>query len=422
MNRFVAALVAVWVCGALCAPCLRGADDTRHGVAAPGFHTLQVRVDDNLMSPAVITLDGDDKLHVSFDELADEHRYLRYSLVHCDAMWRADGLLDSEFLDGFNEVPITEYEYSKATLTHYVHYSLTLPNDEIRLKASGNYLLRVYDESDVDSVLVQVRFSVSEAAVAVQGSVSPKTDIDHMDAHQQLSIEVDTRNRDMADRFESVTLVVGQNGRYDNETVIAKPLSRSATVLRYEHLPRLIFEAGNEYRRFETVSLTYPGMGLDDIDHDHTQYHATVATDYPREEYRYDETQRGRYVVRGADLRNDDTEAEYVMTHFSLEMPRQYGIDIYLDGDMTCRRLDNTSKMHYDGATGRYEKSLLLKQGSYNYAYLARRGSGSASPSVVEGNFYPTQNEYLVKVFYREPGGRYDRLVGAAMIYPQWTD
>ncbi|MDE6101082.1 MAG: DUF5103 domain-containing protein, partial [Paramuribaculum sp.] len=58
------------------------------------------------------------------------------------------------------------------------------------------------------------------------------------------------------------------------------------------------------------------------------------------------------------------------------------------------------------------------KQGAYNYQYLAvpRGASTRGSTSVVEGDRYQTANEYLVKVYFRQPGSRYDRLVAVTSV------
>lgn len=149
------------------------ADDTRQGVIHPSFRTLQVQLEGNPLAPAVIDINNPaDRVIVSFDEIADERRYMRYSLVHCDASWRPEGLVDSEFLDGFNEGLVEDYDYSQATLVHYVYYRITIPDGKMRFTAPGNYLLRVYDESDPDETLLQARFGVSDNSAGVMAGVT----------------------------------------------------------------------------------------------------------------------------------------------------------------------------------------------------------------------------------------------------------
>lgn len=395
-------------------------EDTNNGIFNPNFKTLQVKVDGNDYAPPVITLGTDDRVIISFDELTYEHSYLRYSLVHCDALWRPSGLVDAEFVDGFNYGDIDEYEYSQLTSVHYVHYNITLPNEQLRFTISGNYLLIVYPENDPDNTILQARFMVSEAKASISASVSSRTDVDYNNAHQQLSLSVDASKLNVRDMYGDLTVIVSQNSRIDNEVVLSKPLRVSGNKAFYEHLSPLVFKAGNEYRRMETVSVTYPGMGVADIGYSEPYYHQVLITDRLRstEQYLYDQTQFGRFTIREYNSSQSDIEADYVLTHFSLDMPEQYEYGIFLDGDFTFRRFDPESRMIFNRATGLYEKSLLLKQGAYNYQYLAVPiGSMTGQTKQIEGDFHETVNEYLIKVYYHRPGERYNRLVGVAMVY-----
>ena len=395
-------------------------DDTMNGIFDSRFKTLQVKLEGNDYVPPVITLGSDDRVVISFDELTEEHSYLRYSLVHCNANWQPSGLVDSEFVDGFNLGDVENYEYSQLTTTHYVHYSIALPNDEVKFTISGNYLLRVFPENDPEMTLLQARFMVSEAKAGVVANVTSRTDVDYNDAHQQLSIEVDASKLNVQDMYSDLKIIVSQNSRIDNEVMVDKPLRVSMNKAYYEHLSPLIFKAGNEYRRMETVSVTYPGMGVERIQYVDPYYNMWLRNDQLRstEQYLYDQTQHGRFTIREYNSSQSDIEADYVMTHFSLDLPEQTQYGIFLDGDFTYRRFDPESLMVFNRATRRYEKSLLLKQGAYNYQYLAVpvvSMTGATAP--IEGDFYETVNEYLVKVYYHRPGERYDRLVGVALVY-----
>ena len=396
------------------------ADDTMNGIFDSRFKTLQVKVDGNDYAPPVITLGTDDRVKITFDELTEEHSYLRYSLVHCNADWQPSGLVESEFVDGFNLGYIEEYEYSQLTATHYVHYSISLPNDEVRFTVSGNYLLQVFNENDPETILLQARFMVSEAKAMVGANVTSRTEIDYNNAHQQLSLEVDVAKLGVQDLYGDLTVVVSQNSRVDNEVVLTKPMRVSSQKVYYEHLMPLIFKAGNEYRRMETTSVTYPGMKVDRIEYHEPFYHQILEVDGLRStsQYLYDQTQFGRFTIREYSSSQSDIEADYVLTHFALELPEQYNYGIFLDGDLTHRRFDPESKMVYNRATGLYEKTLLLKQGAYNYQYLAvPLGSMKGETAPIEGDYYETVNEYLIKVYYHRPGSRYDRLVGSAVIF-----
>ena len=246
------------------------------------------------------------------------------------------------------------------------------------------------------------------------------TDIDTNRNHQQLGLTVDLQHAAGIDNpFNDLRIVVSQNGRTDNEVVLTAPQRVLGDRVIYEHLRPLIFKAGNEYRRFETVSTSYPGMGVENISADTPIYNMWLYTDSPRDAipYSYDSTQHGRFFVRESSSSRSDTEADYVMVHFGLEMPEIAGADVFLDGDFVQRRFDPVSRMVYNRATGRYENSMMLKQGAYNYQYLTvPSGSLQGETAPVEGDFYQTVNEYTVRVYYRPRGGRFDRLIGVGMI------
>lgn len=388
--------------------------DTRTAIFSPDYRTLTIESDRDRLAPTVLVKGMDDRLVIGFDGMGDEREYLRYSIFHCDADWRLSDLVDSEVFDGFNYADVEDYAFSRGTITHYVHYTITLPNDAFSFRLSGNYLLRVYPETEPENVLLQARFMVSEGAVSVGGSVSSRTDIDYNKSHQQLAVNVDLRKYPVRDPYNDLTLKIVQNGRRDNITTLKHPARMSGSTITYEHTPAMIFRAGNEYRRMETVSTSYPGMGVEQITFEEPYYHMWLATDHPRvgEPYSFDRTQHGRFFVREYNSTSSDTEADYVPVHFSLDLLRIPDAEVYLDGDFTHRKFDNGSRMDYNPSTGRYEKVMMLKQGAYNYQYVA-------DPPVfnIEGDFYPTVNEYLVLVYYRAPGERYDRLIGSGVLY-----
>ncbi len=395
--------------------------DTMTGVFKDRVRSLQTAVNGDVFAPPVIMLGTSDYITFTFDHLAEDREFLRYSLVHCNADWQPSQLVSSEYLDGFNEGRVEDYAFSQVTTVHYVNYSLTIPNVEMSPLLSGNYLLRVYPENDPDDVWLQCRFMVSEQSAAVVARVTSRTDVDYNREHQQLEVAVDTEKCAVEDPFNDLTVMIQQNGRYDNEVALRQPLRMSGrNVSHYEHMPKLIFDAGNEYRRFETVSTTYPGMRVENIEYRDPYYHMALYTDESRAEdmYLYDQTQHGRFYIREYNSDASDTEADYVVVHFSLETPEIPDAMVFIDGDMVCRRFDPESLMTYNRATGRYERVMLLKQGSYNYQYLVvPKGESRGYTGAIEGDKYQTVNEYLIKVYYKHPGDRYDRLIGVTAIF-----
>lgn len=415
-NAYVLSIVAL-----LTVAFFASAEDTMTGVFDERVRSLQVANSSNPYLPSVASMDSDDAVTISFDLLGEDRQYLRYRLQHCDWQWQPSQLLESEYIYGFNEGTIDNYALSQGTTVHYVHYWLDIPNENMRLVLPGNYLLTVYNEDDPDTPLLQCRIMISEQTIPIDGFVTSRTDIDYNRRHQQLELCLDVERADVDDIYNDLRVVVQQNGRYDNERAVSRPMRVSGHKAYFEHIPALIFEGGNEYRRFETVSEYYPGMGVADIEYIHPYRHFYLYTDTPRTDtpYTYDSTQHGAFTVRRQGTNDSDTEADYAVVHFDLEMPQLTdGSMIFIDGDMVQRRFDPSSSMHYNPVTGRYQHAMLLKQGSYNYQYLfVSPGATSGSTAEIEGDNYQTVNQYLIKVYYRRRGERFDRLAGVSTVY-----
>ncbi len=419
MVRFLRYILSAIILSA-CSFISQAVTDTMTGIFDDRFRTLSVTLSDSQLGyPPILQLYGDDILVIEFDELADDRSFLRYSVTHCNADWQPSGLVDSEILDGFNEGNIEDWEYSRMSYTRYVHYRILLPNQDFRFKVSGNYLLKVYREDDPDTTLLQARFMVDEANATVGGQIHFATDRDYRNRHQQLSIEVDVTDAQVRDPFNDLIVTVNQNNRYDNEVALRQPLRAMGDKAFYEHNPKLIFEGGNNYRRFEIISTTVPTTGVEFVEFNDPYYHATLTPDDSRNEqsYTYDLNLHGNYVVRERESDQSEIDADYVVTHFALEIPRIPGKSIFIDSDITYRRFSPESMMIWNEATQRYERTMLLKQGAYSYQYLTV-GSGETAGSTadIEGDSYQTRNIYLVKVYHRRLGERYDRLLGYTLL------
>lgn len=395
-------------------------NDTRTQVADSRFKSLQVRLVGNDYFPPIITLNGDDKIKISFDELSEVQSYLRYSVVHCNADWTPSNLIESEYVSGFNYADITDCKFSLGTLCHYVHYSFSLPNDEIQFLISGNYLVKIYYENEPENTLLQARFYVSENAVSIGTSVTSRTDIDYNNEHQQVSFIIDTKDYQIRNMYNDIKAYVSQNSRYDNEVMVNRPLMVSGKKITYDHNRNLIFEAGNEFRRMETVVQHGISMNVESLSFHHPYYHAQLFTDNKRnqEPYIYDKTQMGRFTIRSSEANDSDNGAEYIVTHFSLDTGGQIsGGNIYINGEFTNNLFTPSTLMKYDSSSGLYTADLLLKQGAYNYQYLFVPDGSSRGYSSIEGNKYQTVNEYMVRVYHRDPSSRYDRLIGFGITF-----
>ena len=387
----------------------------RHEILDRQLHTLQVVVNDDPLLPPIMNLGGGNHLEIGFDEFSHEyHRYI-YKVEHCNADWSpSTEIFESDYMNGFNGEPIEDYEKSFNTTVLYIHYSLRIPNENISLKLSGNYKLTVYnDEGDEPVPVLTACFSLVEPGVGIGATVSTNTDIDFNKSHQQVDFSVNYGLVKVIDPHRELKTVVMQNRRWDNCVVNPKPNIQAANKIEFTHNRQLIFPAGNEYHKFEILDVHIPTLNVDRMEWFDPYYHATLYPNQTARNYLYDEDQNGAFIIRNSDDEDVATTCDYVFTHFTLKSPQLPGGEVYLNGEWTYNRFIPEYRMTYNRETQAYEATALLKQGYYNYNYLfVPDGETQGNSGRTDGNFYETENEYIILVYHRPNGGRYDKLVG----------
>lgn len=390
----------------------------RNEILSERIASLQVVAGDEWLAMPIITLGQETPVYISFDDLTHEYRRYSYSIEHCEADWTTSKeLFDSDYCIGFTSGnTIEDFKQSLNTNQLYTHYTLQIPNNRCQLTMSGNYRVTVYDEYDDDKPVLTACFMIVEPAMGLALNMTTNTDIDINNRYQQVEMKLNYGNLTVTDPTAQIKTVVLQNGRWDNAVVNPRPQYVMGNGLEWSHNKELIFNGGNEYRKFEMLDVNHTTMGLESVDWDGEKYNAWIWTDEPRYSYTYDESANGAFYIRNSDNIGNDTQSDYLMAHFRLKSPRLSG-NIYLNGTWTNHRFLPQYQMVWDEEQQEYTAALWLKQGYYSYQYLFERQDGTRVPVPSEGNFFQTQNDYQALVYYRGIGERTDRLVA----YGSWT-
>jgi hypothetical protein len=374
-------------------------------IFADNIKSLTSTVNGDWMNKPVMELGSGDKLLIGFDELSHNFHRFTYRLEHCEWNWApSEGLFESDWLEGFNDNPIEDYQNSINTTVLYTHYRLTIPNDRCRLRMSGNYRMTVYDEDETP--VLQVDFYVVEPLASIGLELTTNTDVDLNDSHQQIAWKLGYNSLRVINTDDQLHTVVMQNWRTDNARWDVRPNYVNTKGLEWEHNRQLIFDAGNEFHRFEILDVSHTTMGLDRISWDGEYYQAWPFTAVERRNYLTDKSADGAFVIRNSENREIDYTCDYVWVNYRLHVP--YQGDIIIDGYWTTD--DNREHYHmtYDETDGTYKASILQKQGYYSYQFLTADGKVPRS----EGSFYQTGNCYQIMVYYQATGERTWRLVG----------
>lgn len=392
---------------------LQPAHSQTQQIFSEDVRTLTLTVDDDPTLPPYLAfpLKGDRGSHIDieWDEMSHDYKRYYYHIDHMDWDWQpTDGIFESDYLEGLNDQLIEDCEKSFNTTQIYTHYWLRIPNKEIKLRLSGNYRLRIYEEDEEDNPVLEARFCLYEKEAGIIAQLSSNTDIDFNSSHQQMTLSVGFGSLQVYDPQRELKTVVMQNRRWDSRVEGLVPNVRRANGIEFTHNRQLIFPGGSEFHRFEILDVHRTAVGVDRIDWFEPYYHATLYATKPQHTYSYVEDQNGVFVLRSSDDYDDATTAEYVVVHFFLQSPRLQGGDVYVSGNWSGQTFNPECKMEYDDIHQEYHAAVLLKQGYYSYEYIQKDGLMQRTM----GSFFETENEYQVLVYYRGQGSRYDRLAG----------
>lgn len=387
--------------------------------------SLQVVAGQDWLEDPVIILGGGQSINISFDELThDSHRY-SYTVTHCEPDWSdSEGLFASDYISGFpSGQTLEDYEKSINTNQLFTHYKLTIPNASCRIMMSGNYRVDIIDE-DEEEIVASARFMVCEDLVTVAKEITDNTDIDIQRSHQQVNIKVQfPSSLKCVSPREQFKVAVMQNHRTDNMVWCPYALQVTQNSMIWTHTPDLIFPAGNEYHAFEILDVHRNSLGVESIDWDGEWDNVHLYHDYPRRAYVYDEDANGSFYLRNSDNVENDIASEYVKVHFYLDTPQLPG-DVYVDGRWASSNEREKYLMEYDDEKQCYHAVIKMKYGYYSYQYVLEQSSNEngklagkqpySKTSLTEGDFFQTENQYLVLVYYRAPIDRTWRLVGVS--------
>ncbi len=367
------------------------------------------------LSSPILELSTGEELKLSFDDLSKEVRSYNYTIVHCSKNWEESDLMDMDYVDGFVENEITEYRYSLNTFQEYTHFNLVFPNEDMRIRISGNYLLVVYTDGNKENVVLTKRFMVVEPKVNVLPIVKRATLLDDRNYKQEIDFTIMHEGYTISDPYSEIYVVITQNNRWDNAIRGLQPLFVRSDELIYDYDRENVFTAGNEFRHFSTRSFRYRSERVAANIVDSTYNHVHLIPDQKRSFLKYSTQSdiNGRFFIKNEEGNDAEVDADYAYVYFTLpyDAPMING-DIYLLGELNNWVMNKTSKMEYNYKKKTYEKKLMLKQGYYEYQYVYKEdGQAAGDETLIEGSHYDTENEYTIYVYDSSLRNNYDQLI-----------
>lgn len=390
------------------------------------IRSVKFHVEGDPLSLPMLPLNGNARFELSFDDLGEDVKTYTYTFIHCDRNWQPSSLTDMEYVDGFLNERIDDFEFSNKTLTEYTHYTLKFPNEDVTWTISGNYLLLIH-EDDVDGRILAItrRFMVVDYNTLVDielQQVSPAM-AGRLKTYHEFDFLVNHEKTDIRNPQREITATVIQNQRWDNAILNISPTYTRGNNIHFDFQGKIAFPAGKEFRFFDIRTMRTRAIGISDILRYDDHFEVILEKDMKRGSLSYllREDLNGGFVIDNFDDYVPELSADYSDVLFTLYSPTEYQeADIFIVGAFNDWQLKN--KMVYNDAVNSYVAKIPFKQGFHNYAYAFQpkgtRASGEVelNLSELEGDWFETENEYTVLIYYHPIGANYDQLI-SSLVY-----
>jgi hypothetical protein len=386
------------------------------------IRTPQLFMAANQLGYPILRLGSSDQLELHFDDIEGNVKSYYYTIQLCNEDWIPAPVSEFDYIKGFSQIRIDNYQLSSVALTKYTHYQALLPDPNCIPIHSGNYLLKVFLDGDESKLAFTRRFLVTDAKATIQSQILQPINFQIARTHQRLLFRVNTNAVNPNNPLDQIKVTVLQNYRWDNPIRGLKPTFYSNNTLQYNNEDDIVFEGGNEWRWLDLQSFRYQSDRIQSVNYSKTGTIVNVRPEGERSrmDYYFYKDYNGFFFIQTTESINPLWQTDYATVLFSYVPPGNSPYpnkDLYLLGKFTGGSLDDSSRMTFNPDKGRYERSFFLKQGYYNYMYVTvDKGDAEMKPSfmLTEGSHVETENDYMILVYYRAPGARADELVGIA--------
>lgn len=399
-------------------------------VFMPSVHNVKLNPFGEQLAYPIIALNGKDLLELNFDDMDADVKAYSYTFELRNADWSPVQMSYFDYVKGFTQVRITTYRNSSITLNRYTHYQAVLPDRNCYPIKSGNYLLKVFVNGDTSKLAFTRRFLVTDNRMGVVAQVMQPYNQQYFVTHHRLQVAVDTRGFDMRYPQQQIRVEILQNYRWDNSLKLNTPTYVRQEQLQYNNENEMVMPAGKEWRWVNLRSFRLLGDRVSAQKNTDSSFSVFVMEEKPRlgNQYFYFNDQNGRFINETTEKINPYWNADYAQVHFQFQPPGGVpfrGKDLYLIGEMTNYGKADSARLRFNPDIKAYETNLFLKQGYYDYMYATRDVNDPNGPfrtELTENNSWETENIYLVLVYYRELGGRYDQLIGISRLSSQFRN
>lgn len=389
------------------------------GVYAANIRSVRLHTYGNQEAMAIYKLNSTDRVELHFDDMETRVKSYYYSYQLCDYNWRPVNLSPFDFIKGFTQQRITGYRFSSIAYTRYIHYQAILPEANSLPTRSGNYLIKVFLDGDTSKLVFTKALLVLDSKASVSAQVVQPFTPDRYNTHQHIKFTVNIDGVNTSNASQQIKVVVLQNNRWDNAQGNVLPTFIRNNSIEYSNENSFVFAGGKEWRWLDLRSFRLLSERVDSANSKRTDIYVKPDIDRSGQRYVYYADLDGGYIVTTYESINPYWQGDYANVHFKYITPNQAPYpdkDLYLIGQLTGYQLNENSKMNFNAEKGLYENTQYLKQGYYSYGYMLVNKDDALKRTEPDGNYWETENNYTVLVYYKSFMDQSDQLIGVAKI------
>lgn len=358
----------------------------------------------------------DQTLTLLFDDMDADTKYYEFSIIHATADWKQSDLDITEYSHGFLRTELEDYAFSVQTKESYTTYSYEFNLENIPWYKSGNYLLVVWDVTDDEQVAFTKRFFVVEQEIVLNVNSTLPILTGNQRTHHAFEVSTELKNIKIFNPKKELILGVYQNMRWDNPLINTSFYTRLGDLYRFGRTDEISFPAVNEFRSLDIRSAKYRSADIAILERSKNKIEMLAEIDYPRayKEYLFLNDRNGTFFFENHDRKlQADIRMEYVEVLFTLQMKELYDHKVYITGPHINWEILPEYEMTFDENRKSYFLEALLKQGYYDYTYIAQNiDTHEKNITAIEGSTFKTDNDYIFFLYHRKRGERYDQIIG----------
>lgn len=350
-----------------------------------------------------------ESFELSFDDLNANEEYYYYQINHYDYNWEPTKMRKSDYLDGFDDNRIRNVKNSFNTLKAYTHYSIKIPNNDVKIKVSGNYSISIHYSNG--GKIFEKYFSVIENLFKIQITINRSNSIENIDSVHKLKLKINCNDcSEIFNNSSELKIIILKNKNWNSKQTLGKPKFTFSNSLIYDDI---IFDAGNEFLNFDNSKIKSTNYRISKLLLKEI-YNTFLVTDFERTNqiYEYSPDINGEFNINSSNY-DHNIENDYSKVHFKFKPNlADEKIDVFLIGKFNDFSKNPDYKLVFDTNKEVYEGSFLFKQGFYDYKYGYINSQDNSELEFYGGNFWQTENIYQVTIFHKKVSDKFFKIIG----------